>query len=246
MDIQNIEQSSSGLLFPDAETLLNLDFRFNGKDGGFYVGAKSRMPENYIVFAPISFAQVFGNIGKHYKDTNFLSVIAYAYAGAYGKQLIRIFLKGIHSGTAHNFAILLQTLQCKGIFPYKCLFRAEAIFLRKGDYDVYDLNFSYDISSDAIAFCNEIWKQMPGIDWYNNLAYHKPGDDVIVVWQNTIALKNGKPYISRSHPYEEATLKECLEIERKKQMDKLETTRENLQISKAREIAQKYLKGVKK
>lgn len=246
MEVYQNTNNSSSLLFPDKETIENLDFRFNGKEGHFSVGGKAIMPENFIVFAPISFGQVFGNIGKHFKDTNFLSIIAYTESGAFGQQLIRIFLKGIHSGTAQSFASLLQLLQSKKIFPYRCLFKAIIKPVRKGEYDVYDLSFDYDNSQIAIDFCSKVWGQIPNKEWYNNLSHHKPSDDVICLWKNKITEIKGKLIIDREYPHTEASFLEAMQIEREKQLAKIEAYRKELPVSKAKELAIKYLKGSEK
>lgn len=245
MELQQPVAEPSNLMFPDEETLKNLDFRFNGKEGHFNLQGQLKMPENFIVFAPIGFGQVFGNIGKNFKDTNFLSIIAYSESGAFGKQLIRLFLKGIHNGTAQKFATLLQLLQSKGIFPYKCLFKAEIYPIRKGDYDVHELSFDYDNSAKASEFCGKVWAEIPSINWYNDLPYHKPNDDVICVWKNTIKSEKGKMQINRTYPFGENTFFEVMALEREKQLKKIEEYRKELPMSKAKAIAAKYLGAAK-
>lgn len=241
MDINFSQVTNDELLFPDFETIANLDCRFNGKEGCFNIGGNIKLDEQYVLFAPIGFGQVFGNLGKHHKDTNFLAIIAYSHGGAFGEQLIRIFFKGIHNGTAQKFASLLATLNSKKIFPFKCLFKAQIKPVRKGEYDVFDLDFTYDASDIAKEFCNKVWQQIPDNSWYNSLPYHKPSDDVILLWKNAIEIENKKPKIIRQYPNGEQIFNEAMTIERNYQLSKIQKIRSEQPKTKLHEIINKYL-----
>lgn len=235
-------KEADSFVIPSTPEIIDLDFRFDGKDGVFKRGEKLVLEGKSIEFGFISQAHCFGNLGKLIKDVNFFSIIGYCKSGAFGRCLMRLFIKG---DSLKNYISLIHHLRAKDDDAFQGIFKAMIVPIVKGEHSVYDLVFSFDTSKDSVKWRDALQNCLPGVNWYNNLPYINPlKHDCIVLTQQYIDEVNGEYFICEKQNYPPEIIAQCLRAEQSKKEQKILEFRNRDELkSLAQQIAQKYLKG---